>query len=112
MKILGLCFVLMFALVQLSLAQASPQPATGDQAEILNPQSSADQPFVLNLEPNRDLVDDSEVFCAYMRTYRVRREYSGSDAVAPAGYTTCVPTRRFELKSAVQVEKKEPVPRQ
>ena len=40
--------------------------------------------------------------CAYMRTYRVKRRRRGSDVVGPAGYTTCVPMRRFEMRSAVQ----------
>ena len=51
----------------------------------------------------------SEPFCAYIRTYRVKREYRNSDVVSPAGYTTCVPSKRFEMKSAVQVQTESPV---
>jgi hypothetical protein len=40
--------------------------------------------------------------CAYIRTYRVKRQARGSDVVAPAGYTTCVPSGRFEMRSAVR----------
>ena len=43
-------------------------------------------------------------FCAFIRTYRVRRENKGSDVVTPAGYTTCVPSRRFEVRSAVMTD--------
>jgi len=42
--------------------------------------------------------------CATMRTYRVKRREYGSEAVAPAGYTTCVPVRRFEIRSAVETQ--------
>lgn len=40
--------------------------------------------------------------CAYMRTYRVKRQARGSDGVVPAGYTTCIPMGRFETRSAVE----------
>jgi hypothetical protein len=35
--------------------------------------------------------------CAYMRTYRVRREFRGSDITRPAGYLTCVPMAKFRI---------------
>jgi len=46
-----------------------------------------------------------------MRTYRVKRDHPGSDMTRPAGYTTCVPSKRFEVKNAVQVQS-EPAPRE
>jgi hypothetical protein len=56
-----------------------------------------------------DVDSQNDVFCLSMRTYRVKRENPESDAVTPAGYTTCQPAKRFQLKSAV--ERSEPVPR-
>ena len=53
-----------------------------------------------NVKPDVPVSLDSS--CAYMRTYRVKRQARGSDGVVPAGYTTCVPTGRFEMRSAVE----------
>jgi hypothetical protein len=60
--------------------------------------------LVFNMNSDFFLADSLGSSCAYMRTYRVKRQQRGSDAVAPAGYTTCVPTRHFEMKSAVQTQ--------
>jgi hypothetical protein len=35
--------------------------------------------------------------CAYMRTYRVKRDSPDSDSTRPAGYTTCVPLAKFRV---------------
>jgi hypothetical protein len=51
--------------------------------------------------------DDRDAMCAFMRIYRVKREFRGSDVTRPAGYTTCVPAARFTMKSTVEV-KEEP----
>ena len=56
---------------------------------------------MLTLRPDSDMDSVRETFCAYIRAYRVKRESRGSDVMAPAGYTTCVPAQRFELRSAV-----------
>lgn len=52
---------------------------------------------------NLDLRSEEE-FCAYIRAYRVRREYKGSDVVIPAGQTTCLPSSRFNIRSAVMTQ--------
>jgi len=121
MKILGLCFLLFVCLAPISQAQNlanqdSANPPKNNQATAQNSQ------FIDRLSLPRDLQSPSrlrphavdpydglsetfgEPFCAYMRTYRVRREYRNSDAVSPAGYTTCVPSARFEMRNAVQVQ--------
>ena len=54
--------------------------------------------MVINTSANVERVSDNS--CAYMRTYRVKRQAQNSDAVTPSGYTTCTPMRRFETKSA------------
>jgi hypothetical protein len=102
MKILSLCLVLL-CLATASRAQTPSRP-TNDAVTDQDSQASL-KPFALK-SATGDLRtgDNAETFCAYMRTYRVKRKYRGSDVVRPAGYTKCVPTQRFELRTAVQVE--------
>jgi hypothetical protein len=99
MKIFGLCFLLVVSLALLSQAQESPKSAN-DQAVITAP-AAADH-MILSLNAKAAPGDDTS--CAFMRTYRVKRDHPGSDMTKPTGYTTCVPFKRFEVKSAVQVQ--------
>ena len=106
MKILGLCLLL------LCLAAASPAqtPSRPTDDAVANQDSGAVlQPFAMK-SATGDLraSDNAQTFCACMRTYRVKRKYRGSDVVRPAGYTKCVPTQRFEFRTAVQVEDASP----
>jgi hypothetical protein len=82
-----------------------PKPSAQDSDFLAAPvaHSAADR-LIFNMDSDLFLPDSAGSSCAYMRTYRVKRQQRGSDAVAPAGYTTCVPTRRFEMKSAVQTQ--------
>ena len=121
MKILGLCFLLFVCLATFLPAQNSPN------RDLMNPPKNGAptgqySQFIDHLSLPRDLDSASllrlykadsydgvadpyaEPFCAYIRTYRVKREYRNSDAVSPAGYTTCVPSARFGVRSAVQVQ--------
>jgi hypothetical protein len=104
MKIFGLCFLLFVGLAPISQAQDSPKPKS-DQAAIENAPAPADR-IILNLDS--ELSPNPYSYCAYMRTYRVKRDHPGSDMTRLAGYTTCVPSKRFEMRSAVQVQS-EPV---
>ena len=81
-----------------------PKPAAQDSDFLASPvaHGAADR-LILGMTDSF-LPDSSGSSCAYMRTYRVKRQQRGSDAVAPAGYTTCVPTRHFDVKSAVQTQ--------
>ncbi len=92
----------------MSYTQTPSVASQQDQIIAPDPQWKVD-PFVINPEPNRarpaDSYDNSNDYCAFMRIYRVKRKYRGSDIVAPAGYTTCVLTKRFEMRSAVQTER-------
>jgi hypothetical protein len=128
MKILGLCFLLFVCLSSFSQAQNSPNQDSANPPKN-NQATGQNSPFIDHLSLSRDsqstshlrlhAVDRydvssynlSEPFCAYMRTYRVKREYRNSDAVSPAGDTTCVPSARFEVRSAVEVQG-EPAPRE
>jgi hypothetical protein len=98
MRIPSLCCVLFVCVSALSLGQEQSKNKNDQPAAQLSP-ASRDAGF--NIRPE---ADDSDLYCAYIRAYRVRREYKHSDMVAPAGYTTCVPTKRMELKSAVQIQ--------
>lgn len=113
MKILGLWFSLGICVLCICFASpayaqdASNQPSS--QAKPLAPDSDwqaapvangAGDRMILNL--NSEQPDSLNNSCATMRTYRVKRRGRGSEAVGPAGYTTCVPMRRFEVHSAVE----------
>jgi hypothetical protein len=105
MKTRGLFLVLASCLPPISLAQEPAKPENENQAAFQNLLPDAESAeYMQRRGYDRDLLPDGSSDCAFMRTYRVRREQRGSDAVRPAGYRTCVPTRRFELRSAVQVQ--------
>ncbi len=106
MKILSLS-LLLFCLFAGARAQTSSSQLNTDKPIAQDARST--EPYYFRLEPGR--TQPAESFCAYMRTYRVKRQYRDSDVVSPAGYTTCVPSKRFELRSAVEVQK-DPAPRE
>jgi hypothetical protein len=56
-----------------------------------------------------DTMNNSDRACAFMRTYRRKREFRNSDYTRPAGFTTCVPVAGFGVKRAV-VLKAQPQP--
>ena len=102
MKILGLCFFLfVFFLAAISQAQES-SAAKNTQTIVENSPAAADG-IVLDLN-SKSSPPGSDNSCAYMRTYRVKRDRPASDMTRPAGYTTCVSFKRFEVRSAVQVQ--------
>ncbi len=106
MKILSLS-LLLFGLFATAQGQTSSSLPNTDQPAAQDLRSA--EPFYFRLQPDR--TQPVESFCAYMRTYRVKRQQRNSDVVSPAGYTTCVPSKRFELRSAVEVQK-DPAPRE
>jgi hypothetical protein len=104
MKTMGLSILLASCLAPISLAQEPARPVKDDQAALQNLSPDAEPDDSMQLDNYRNFPAPGTTYCAFMRTYQVRRKHRGSDVVRPAGYTTCVPTRRFELKSAVQVQ--------
>jgi hypothetical protein len=46
--------------------------------------------------------EENQSTCYTLRTYRVARDSPDSDSTHPAGYTTCVPSTRYGLKTAVE----------
>jgi hypothetical protein len=45
-------------------------------------------------------LEQSDVTCYSIRTYRVTRDDPESDSTRPAGYSTCEPAARFRVKDA------------
>jgi hypothetical protein len=103
MKTMGLSILLASCLAPISLAQEPAKPVKEDPAAFQNLSPDAEPADSMQFDNSRQPAAGT-TYCAFMRTYQVRRKHRGSDVVRPAGYTTCVPTRRFELKSAVQVQ--------
>jgi hypothetical protein len=101
MKILGLCFFL-FIFFLAPISQAQDSSAAKNTQTIVESSPAAADGIVLDLNSSTPPGPDHS--CAYMRTYRVKRDRPASDMTRPAGYTTCVPFKRFEVRSAVQVQ--------
>jgi hypothetical protein len=57
--------------------------------------------IVLLLEPN-------DVTCYSMRTYRVTRDDPDSDSTRPAGYSTCLPATRVQLRTSEDLPERAP----
>jgi hypothetical protein len=103
MKTLGLSLVLLLpAVVVNAAAQEAKDSTAADKAIIQEWQAHANEPDSATIQGDRFILsfDDRDSFCAFMRTYRMKREERGSDATRPAGYTTCVPVQRFGVKRA------------
>jgi hypothetical protein len=112
MKMMKLCSLLFLSVCFASISYAQAADSQSSVKE-KGPSQESDlveghdalgvgERLIYNLSSDLFMPDSSGSSCAYMRTYRVKRQVRGSDAVSPAGYTTCVPTRRFEMRSAVE----------
>ena len=115
MKILGLSLVLLCmvlsCLVEAVQAQTPSEPSKSRQPILEGPPPTPGF-SILNYRADRRIWGaTSDFYCAYMRTYRMQKKYRDSDVVSPAGYTTCVPANRFELRTTIQTET-EPAPRE
>jgi hypothetical protein len=119
MKTLGLCFLFLSSVlvVNAPAQQQSNAPALNtDKAAIQKWLARGGQTRWPRINSDRSIFSpddrDSSIFslydrewsCAYMRTYRVKREARDSDITRAAGYTKCVPMERFEMKRAVELE--------
>ncbi len=108
MKTRGLFFLFLLSFVMVVSAPAQDRRS----ASLLRPDNAAIQKWLARdgqtkwprIEGNRFILSlgDFEPTCAYMRTYRVKREARDSDVTRPAGYTTCVPMARFAVKRATE----------
>lgn len=64
-----------------------------------------DPEIVVNLNPDGRMVvpgSQSDSLCYAIRSYVVARDSKHSDSVHPVGYTTCVPARRYQLRTTVE----------
>jgi len=50
----------------------------------------------------KDPKGQDDKLCYSMRSYRVKRENKDSDITRPAGYSTCQPAKRFQMRSTEQ----------
>jgi hypothetical protein len=48
----------------------------------------------------RDVAQDDDVTCYTVQSYRVKRQSPDSDAVEPAGYSTCARASKYGVKKA------------
>jgi hypothetical protein len=51
-------------------------------------------------QSGKRVLAQNDVTCYSMRTYRVTRDDPESDSTSPAGYSTCQPASRFQVKGA------------
>jgi len=108
MKLLGLVFSLLVCIAICSAQDAPKAKSSRRQSDFQSAQvaGGAEDRLLLNMNMKPDSPDSLDnanaATCAYMRTYRVKRQVRGSDTVAPAGYTSCVPMRHFEMRSTVE----------
>ena len=79
--------------------------AKPDEPWRIIPKSDKDRTFLITPEmdlkgvtPDGPLATDFT--CLSIRSYVVKRDSKNSDSVHPAGYSTCVPAKRFSLKTA------------
>jgi hypothetical protein len=64
-------------------------------------------PPALHFGSDSELQTDS--FCFAMRTYKVARDDAQSDSVHPVGYTTCQPSKRFQVHT-IELRATDPKP--
>jgi hypothetical protein len=83
----------------------SSPTSDADRAIIASWSEQANQQEEARIESDRiilPIVDERNAMCAFMRVYRMKRDIPGSDATRPAGYTTCVGSSRFTMKSSAK----------
>lgn len=69
-----------------------PADRTSERKDDFRLESRRQRPITLEL---------NDTICYTVRTYRVARENPDSDAVRPAGYSTCQRASRFQFRTAV-----------
>jgi hypothetical protein len=82
-------------------------PSNPTQESIQSEHDSGKTPAPIHTQHVLTL-DQNEVFCLTLRTYRVARVSPDSDTTKFAGYSTCTPGARFQLKTAVDAREINP----
>jgi hypothetical protein len=88
-------------LFQFQLTPDAEQSNPSQTAQTAQSTADAVTPVLGAHVPLHMTVNESDLTCLTLRTYRVAREHPDSDVVRPAGYTTCQPSSRFQVKTAV-----------
>ncbi len=74
------------------------QPGEHDSTIVPPPKRSE---IILTLEPN-------DIACYSMRMYRFIRDDPNSDSTRPAGYSTCLPAARVQLRTSEDLPERAP----
>jgi hypothetical protein len=77
-----------------SPSNSTPTSVQSEQDSLVARQLESRAEHLLTLQQN-------EPTCYMLRTYRVVRENPQSDSTRPAGYSTCQPSTRFQVRTAV-----------
>jgi hypothetical protein len=86
-----------------TVAAQSPSDKTHDSSSAAS-ENKKDSPETRALESSSQHIltlEQNDTICYTLRTYRVARLSPESDATKPAGYSSCLRSSRFQLKTAV-----------
>ena len=97
--------LLLSLLISSSAVTAAAQSPSIDSVRAIGNENGSDAVLPLDSRTQRILtLEQNEATCYTLRAYRVARVSPGSDSTRPAGYSTCQPTTRFQLKQAVETQ--------
>jgi hypothetical protein len=101
LSVLLLLFVSGYFSILRAQSQTQLQLSDADRV-IVQSWSEADQVSEVRIDRDGVLLpgDDRDATCAFLRVYRMKRESPGSDVTRPNGYTACVMSTRFQMKSS------------
>lgn len=94
---------LLILLCVATVAAQSPSDKTHDSSSAAS-EIKKDSPETRALESSSQHIltlEQNDAICYTLRTYRVARLSPESDATKPAGYSSCLRSTRFQLKTAV-----------
>jgi hypothetical protein len=99
---------LLILLCVATVAAQSASGRSGDSSPAAS-ESKKDSPETRSLDSSAQdsreqhilTLEQNDAICYTLRTYRVARLSPESDATKPAGYSSCLRSSRFQLKTAV-----------
>jgi hypothetical protein len=107
--------VMLFVLLSFGIVSAEDQPNQAERTPVNGAKADSgsaraftpDQLYGYHVQSHPGwrkpaLNPDLQSTCFTLRTYVVQRDTPESDVVHPAGYTTCQPAPRFEVKVTTQ----------
>jgi hypothetical protein len=98
---------LLIALCVATVAAQTPSDKTSDSSQAASSQGEHNSSNITPQVHTQHILtlEQNETTCYTLRTYRVARENPESDSTRPAGYSTCQPATRFQLRTAVDSPK-------